>query len=272
MHVGPRDPAQFVAPDWGRAVTTIGPAPYVAFVPTPLPRTMSLDTATISALSHADSSLGRLAGTGQLMSNPHLLLIPFARREALSSSRIEGTQASLSDVFEAEAGGRPTEDVREVTNYTAAMDHGLARLDTLPVSSRLLCEMHAHLLRGMRGQERTPGELRRSQNWIGTAGASLQTAAVFVPPPVDDMVAALSDWERYAHDPSPVMPLLVRAALLHYQFETIHPFLDGNGRLGRLFIVLFLVEHGALPFAVAPLVSVLRTSPGQLLPALAAGS
>lgn len=144
MHVGPRDPAQFVAPDWGRAVTTIGPAPYVAFVPTPLPRTMSLDTATISALSHADSSLGRLAGTGQLMPNPHLLLIRFARREALSSSRIEGTQASLSDVFEAEAGGRPTEDVREVTNYTAAMDHGLARLDTLPVSSRLLCEMHAH--------------------------------------------------------------------------------------------------------------------------------
>jgi Fic family protein len=234
-------------------VSTGGPHPYVAFVPAPLPRALTLEPATITALSSADASLGRLAGAGRLLPEPHLLLLPSLRREALASSRIEGTQASLSEVFEAEANGvARSEDVREVTNYVAALDHGLRRLDTLPLSKRLMREMHAVLLTGVRGQEKTPGEFRRSQNWIGAVDGT-PDGAVFVPPTVDDMLPALDDWEKYAHDAEPELPLLVRTALLHYQFETIHPFLDGNGRLGRLFNVLFLVERGALPSPLLPL-------------------
>lgn len=214
---------------------------------------LTLEPQTIAALSHADSSLGQLAGTGQLLPNPHLLLTPFLRREALASASIEGTQASLSEIFEAEAsGGRQTQDVREVTNYIAALNHGLSRLSTLPLSTRLMREMHEVLLRNVRGHERTPGDFRRSQNWIGAGGATLESA-VFVPPPVDAMTHALSDWERFAHDESSELPLLIRTALLHYQFETIHPFLDGNGRLGRLFIVLYLVERQAHPGPLLPL-------------------
>lgn len=212
-----------------------------------------LEPRTINALSAADASMGRLAGAGRLLPAPHLLLLPSLRREALASSRIEGTQASLSDVFEAEASGAPrNEDVREVTNYIAAMDHGLVRLQSLPLSKRLMREMHAVLLAGVRGQEKTPGEFRRSQNWIGTVDGTPNTA-VFVPPTVDHMMPALDDWEMYAHDERPELPLLIRTALLHYQFETIHPFLDGNGRLGRLFVVLHLVERGALPGPLLPL-------------------
>lgn len=246
--------SRFVAPTWGKPVRIgSGPAVYVAFEPSPLPRQLSLHPETIAELSRADSSLGQLAGTGRLLPNPHLLLTPFLRREALASSRIEGTQASLSEVFEAEAaGGRLTEDVREVTNYIAAMDHGLARLGDLPLSTRLIREMHEVLLTGVRGQERTPGDFRRSQNWIGAGNATLD-AAIFVPPPVANMSQSLTDWERYLHDEVPILPLLIRTALLHYQFETIHPFLDGNGRLGRLFIVLYLVEREALPHPLLPL-------------------
>lgn len=226
---------------------------YVAFVPAPLPRRLTLELETITALSSADSSLGQLAGTGRLLPDPHLLLTPFLRREALASARIEGTQASLAEVFEAEAGtGRQSPDVLEVTNYIAALNHGLSRLDTLPLSGRLIREMHEVLLRGVRGHERTPGDFRRSQNWIGGTGETLESA-IFVPPPVDEMTHALGDWEKYAHDDAPELPLLIRTALLHYQFETIHPFLDGNGPLGRLFIVLYLVERRALPNPLLPL-------------------
>ncbi|MDK3258355.1 Fic family protein [Blastococcus capsensis] len=243
--------SNFVAPQWGRAVSTGGAHAYVAFQPAQLPRSLILEPQTIKALSAADASMGRLAGAGRLLPAPHLLLLPSLRREALASSRIEGTQASLSDVFEAEASGAPrNEDVREVTNYMAAMDHGLARLEALPLSKRLMREMHAVLLTGVRGQEKTPGEFRHSQNWIGAVEPS---TAVFVPPTVEHMMPALDDWELYAHDEEPELPLLIRTALLHYQFETIHPFLDGNGRLGRLFIVLYLVERAALPSPLLPL-------------------
>jgi len=223
----------------------MGPAGYIAFRPALLPRRLDLHDTTVIALSGADRALGRLAGTGRLLPNPHLLLRPYVAREALASSRIEGTQASLSDVFDAQARRSPEGPLREVTNYIDALDHGLARLDTLPVSRRLLCEVHEILLTGVRGQERRPGEVRRSQNWIGSPDNRPETA-VFVPPPVDEMEPALDDLERFLHETGPLPPL-VSIALAHYQFETIHPFLDGNGRLGRLLIVFLLVEHGLLP-------------------------
>jgi Fic family protein len=239
------DATRFAAPDFGTALKTPGPSGFVSFHPAPVPRRLVLDDETVIALSDADRALGRLAGTGRLLPNPHLLLRPYITREALASSRIEGTQASLSDVFDAQARRLPEGPLREVTNYIDALDHGLARLAELPVSRRLLCEVHGILLNGVRGQERRPGEVRRSPNWIGSPDNRPETA-VFVPPPVDEMEASFVDLERFLHEPTPLPPL-VSIALAHYQFETIHPFLDGNGRLGRLLIVFLLVERGLLP-------------------------
>jgi len=215
--------------------------------------TLPLDLETVQALSDADRAVGRLAGAGRLLPNPHLFLASYLTEEALASSRMEGTQASLSELFDAAAlGEKPNDDVREVQNYVQALEHGLRRLPDLPLSKRLLCEMHAILLDGVRGREKTPGEFRRSQNWIGSLDNRPETA-LFVPPTVDHMWSALDDWERYVHQARPALPVLVRAALLHYQFETIHPFLDGNGRLGRLFVVLYLVEQEILPAPLLPL-------------------
>ena len=248
------DATNFVAPEWGRAFTVRGSAPYVAFEPKPLPRELVLEAATIMKLSEADAALGRLAGAGRLLPNPHLLVNAYVTREAVASSRIEGTQASVTEGLEATlGGGKPRDDIREVGNYVVALSHGLARLaGGFPLSLRLVKEMHEILMRGVRGQERTPGEFRRSQNWISSPD-NRPTSARFVPPPVDLLPDALGQWERYLHDEDPQLPLLIRCALLHYQFETIHPFLDGNGRLGRLFIVLYLNERGRLP---APLLYV----------------
>ena len=239
------DPSRFAAPRFGAAVRTPGPHGYVAFVPQPLPRTVELSAATILLLSEADRALGRLAGAGRLLPNPHLLLQPYIAREALASSRIEGTQASLSDVFDAQARNTQTGPVLEVTNYIRALEHGLDRLDALPVSRRLLCEVHEILLAGVRGQERRPGEVRSSQNWIGSPDNRPETA-LFVPPPRDEMEQAFDDLQRFLHEDTPIPPL-VAIALVHYQFETIHPFLDGNGRLGRLLIAFLLVERALLP-------------------------
>ncbi len=235
--------ARFVAPDWGRAVNTGGQFGYVAFRPQPLPRELALDGPTVLALSDADAALGRLVGAGRLLPAPHLLVTPYLAREAVASSRIEGTQASLSDVFEAGATDAvPNADLQEVRNYIAAVEHGIARLPDLPLSMRLLRECHGVLMSGVRGAEKTPGELRQSQNWIGAASATVADAA-FVPPPPEDLGPTLQAWETYIHDPEPRLPLLIRSALLHYQFETIHPFLDGNGRLGRVFVVLHLLQE-----------------------------
>ena len=240
------DPKTFVARQAGRVVKTPGRYGYYAFVPAPIPRSLPLDERTVLLLSEADMALGRLAGAGRLLPNPHILVSPYILREAVASSRIEGTQASISDVFDAEAaGGEVSPPVREVQNYVRAMNRGLARLATLPVSLRLIREIHGVLLEGVRGQERYPGEFRTSQNWIGSPDNRPETA-VFVPPAVDPMKDALSDWEKFAHG-QPLMPVLIRCALLHYQFETIHPFLDGNGRVGRLLIVFFLVWTDILP-------------------------
>ena len=192
-----------------------------------------------------EAALGRLAGAGRLLGNPQLLIYPYLRREAVSSTRIEGTQASLSDIFDAEADGRPASgEIEEVVNYIQAMELGIGRLPELPLSLRLMCEMHSVILTGVRGAERLPGEVRRTQNWVGNPDATVATA-LFVPPPPEKVGALLSDLERFIHD-TPQLPPLVQTALVHYQFETIHPFLDGNGRLGRLLIVFFLIQRGRL--------------------------
>lgn len=199
-------------------------------------------------LSEADSALGRLAGSGRLLPDPHLLVNAYITREAVASSRIEGTQASVTEVFDAAVTGITARaDVQEVHNYILALRHGLKRLDDgFPLSLRLIKEMHEILLTRVRGQERTPGEFRQTQNWISSPDNQPRTAR-FVPPTVKNMWNALDNWEKYLHIEQPKLPLLVRCALLHYQFETIHPFLDGNGRIGRLFIILYLVKLGRLP-------------------------
>jgi Fic family protein len=223
------------------------PGGYWAFVPDPLPPRLSYRTELIRLLSNADRLIGELAGAGRQLPNPHLLIGGYVRREAVLSSRIEGTQASLSDLFMFEAAPRqaPTgSDVREVSNYVTAMEAGLAGLAELPVSVRLLRQIHSKLLEGVRGGRSTPGELRTSQNWIGPPGCAL-IDATYVPPPPEEVQTCLRDWERYLNT-SPPEPVLVQCALMHYQFEAIHPFLDGNGRVGRLLITLLLCERGVL--------------------------
>jgi Fic family protein len=239
-------PSDFMPKAAGRVVKTAHD--YWAFVPQPLPPVLEIDWELAGKLSEADRSLSELAGIARTLPNPHLLIAPFVRREAVLSSRIEGTQAGFSDLlfFEAAPSARPSiEDVKEVANYVSALEHGLARLKDLPVSLRLIREMHERLMHGVRVDSITPGEFRRSQNWIGPPGCTLADAA-FVPPPVAEMTQALSDFEKYLHAP-PVFPPLVRLALIHYQFEAIHPFLDGNGRIGRLLITLLLCVEGLLP-------------------------
>ena len=219
---------------------------YQAYYSRPLPQSVELAPSTVVCLADAEAALGRLAGAGRLLPNPHLLIRPYLLREALSSARIEGTQASLLGVLEAEAEERQyNPDVEEVLNYVLAMEKGLDLLGRIPFSLRLVREMHAILLRGVRGRERKPGEVRTSQNWIGPPGSPLNTAS-FVPPPPTEVGRLLSDWERFVHQ-NRAIPVLVQSGLLHYQFETIHPFLDGNGRMGRLLIVFHLVIRDRLP-------------------------
>lgn len=226
------------------------PAGYRAFVPAPLPPepAIRLEGELQGLLSDADRALGRLDGSIQTLPNPDLFVLMYVRKEAVLSSQIEGTQSSLQDLLAAEAdlfgGHHEPRDVDEVVNYVAAMNHGLVRLPDLPVSIRLICEIHARLLRGVRGAHRTPGELRRSQNWIGPGGCTL-AEATFVPPPPDQVPDALGQLERFLHEENS-LPLLIRIGLAHAQFETIHPFLDGNGRIGRLLITFLLCEKHVL--------------------------
>ncbi|MBI3455893.1 MAG: Fic family protein [Candidatus Rokubacteria bacterium] len=218
-----------------------------AFVPKPLPPEISWTPQLVLALSDADRTIGRLAGEGGRLPNPHLLIRPFVRREAVLSSRIEGTQATLGELLAAEAGvavERSPADLREVGNYVVALEHGIERLKKRPLSLRLVRELHAKLMAGVRGGGAAPGEFRQSQNWIGPPGATLANAT-HIPPPPGGLTACLGDWGKFLHDRS--LPPLVQVALLHYQFEAIHPFLDGNGRVGRLLITLFLVEREILP-------------------------
>lgn len=231
----------------GRLVNT--PQGFQAFVPDPLPPPFDLDMGLALSLSRADTALSELSGLGSQLPNPHLLIAPYVRREAVLSSRIEGTKATLSDLLidEIDAGhakGPEADDIREVRNYVHALEHGIARLPEFPLSLRLIREIHAKLMTGVRGDHATPGEFRRSQNWIGPAGSTPATAT-FVPPPVDAMTECLGDWEKFLHARD-AMPDLIQCAMIHAQFETIHPFLDGNGRVGRLLITLFLMERQRL--------------------------
>lgn len=245
--VKPVDPTRFVAPEVGRAIKGPGPWGFYRFVPEPMARVLPLDATTVLALSNADSTLGRLAGAGRLLPNPHVLVDPYVTREAVASSRIEGTQASLSEVLAANATGhrKPGSDVREVQNYIDALNLGLRRLSEIPLSLRLIREVHAVLMEGVRGQERRPGEFRTTPNWIGSA-TDTPDNATFVPPLPEEMGPLLDDLERFLNE-EVRLPVLVRCALAHYQFETIHPFLDGNGRLGRLLAVFYLVQRQILP-------------------------
>lgn len=200
----------------------------------------------MKALSEADTSLGRLQGLGTLIREPELLLGPYLTQEAVASSRIEGTQASLSDVLQAEASGTPSSsgDIAEVERYIEATGQGYTLVKDLPLTQRLILQLHETLLSGVRGQEKLPGEFRRSPVWVGSPTDSPDTA-MFVPPLPDDLPDLIKDWEVFVNEPD-LQPTLIRCGLMHYQFETIHPFLDGNGRIGRLLVNLMLMEEGRL--------------------------
>jgi Fic family protein len=220
---------------------------YSAFLPPPLPPELEWTPRLVRALSDADRLIGRLAGEGGRLPNPHILMRPFLRREAVLSSRIEGTQATLGELLAVEAGAaveRSPDDLREVANYVAALERGIALLRELPICVRLIRELHSTLMTGVRGHSAAPGEFRTIQNWIGQPGSTLATAT-YIPPPPCEVAQSLAAWETFLHQSE--LPPLVTIALVHYQFEAIHPFLDGNGRIGRLLITLFLMERKILP-------------------------
>ncbi len=223
---------------------------YRAFMPAALPPNpdIEFDGELRTLLSNADRDIARLDAIATLLPNPDLFVAMYVRHEAVLSSQIEGTQSTLEDVLAFEAQGSSNDsakDVEEVVNYVRAMNHGLRRLGELPLSLRLLREIHGELMHKVRGGEKTPGEFRTSQNWIGAAGSSLANAS-FVPPPPHEVMNALGALEKFLHEGQTSVPLLIRCGLAHAQFETIHPFVDGNGRIGRLLITLILCEQGAL--------------------------
>lgn len=241
------DPVNFQDAAFGEAAREPGNKwAFWYFKPAPIPRDLPLETRTVKALSDADASLGRLQGLGALIRDPELLLGPYLTQEAVASSRIEGTQASLSDVLQAEAsdGQAASEDVAEVERYIAATRRGYDLVGELPIAQRLVLELHATLLAGVRGQEKLPGEFRRTPVWVGSPTDSPDTAA-YVPPLPGELGDLIADWEDFVNTPGD-LPTLVRCGLMHYQFETIHPFLDGNGRIGRLLINLMLLEEGRM--------------------------
>jgi Fic family protein len=232
-----------------------GELSYWSFVPNPLPPQISWNLSLVQELSKADRALGELAGLGRTIPNPYLFLQPFLRREAVLSSRIEGTQTDITGLYAYEVVGQialpgmknppPESDVREVLNYVRALEYGLKRLNQLPVSLRLLRELHGQLMKGVRGELATPGEFRTSQNWIGEPGCTLNEAS-FVPPSIEEMQKSLNEFENYLHKDEQT-PSLIKLAFIHYQFEAIHPFIDGNGRIGRLLLVLLLMNWNLLP-------------------------
>lgn len=227
----------------GKYLTQLsGDAKYKAFVPNPLPFKVKMDNVTESLLSKADQAIGRLDGIAELLPDVDFFILMYVGKEATLSSQVEGTHATFSDLLKAEAHIEEKEvhdDVDEIQNYVRAMNHGLERLEAIPLSLRLIKEIHKLLLAGVRGEGKTPGEFRKSQNWIGgrTIGA-----ASFVPPPPHDVMPLLSNLEKYLHDKTPA-PVLIKAALAHLQFEAIHPFLDGNGRIGRLLVTFYLCQQ-----------------------------
>ena len=241
------NPEDFKNSTAGQCMRTIREPAYWAYVPHPLPPKIEVDWELANLLSTAGTKLGELSGAGQLLPNPHLLIRPFIRREAVTSSRIENIQSGLDDLFLFEANESepsPMSDVKEIINYVKAMEHGIKRLEDLPISSRLICEIHGILMKGVRSEYATPGAMRGSQNWIGSPGCTLMDAT-YVPPPLLEMKECFSDLEKYINSDARE-PALIQCALVHYQFEAIHPFLDGNGRIGRLLITFMLLEKKLL--------------------------
>jgi len=233
------------------------PSGYLAYIPAPLPPAppVALDAEMVAVLSVAEHELGKLAGVATLLPNPDLFVGMYVRKEALLSSQIEGIDSTLDEVIRFEEGDQPSQgkrlhDTAEIVNYVRALNFGINRLPELPLSLRLIREVHGELMRGVRGDGKAPGEFRKTQNWIGPGGASL-AEATFVPPPVPEMNEALDNFEKFLHErreraDRTHYPVIIECALIHAQFETIHPFLDGNGRLGRLLIALLLHERGLL--------------------------
>jgi len=226
----------------------VQPGGHQAFIPSPLPPTpaLEIDAEMQALLSRADRALGRLDGSIRTLPNPDLFIFMYVRKEAVLSSQIEGTQSSLNDILEVEAeifDNQHPRDVDEVLNYVRAMNYGLERLAELPLSNRLIREIHSVLLNGVRGGNAQPGELRKIQNWIGPQGSTLKEAT-FVPPPPQQLEEILSQFEKFLHDES--LPALLQIGMAHAQFETIHPFLDGNGRVGRLLIAFMLYQREIL--------------------------
>ncbi len=222
---------------------------YTAFIPAPLPPNppIEMDAELTRLLSKADRSLGRLDGATSILPNPDLFVAMYVRQEAVLSSQIEGTQSTLEDVLQYEIDAKGQEhpkDIEEVVNYVNALQYGLKRLPELPLCLRLIREIHDKLLDRVRGSDRTPGEFRKTQNWIGSQGCTLATAS-FVPPPVSEMHKALGNLEKFLHDQNS-FPTLIHCGIAHAQFETIHPFLDGNGRVGRLLITFLLCQREIL--------------------------
>jgi Fic family protein len=220
-----------------------------AFVPRPLPRELSLGQETWLKVTSATAALGRLDGAAHRLPNPYLLVRPALTKEAVSTSALEGTYAALEDVLQAELFDESelSPSTAEVRNYVLAAEHGLELIKTLPISRRVTTEVHGRLMRGSRGDHAEVGAFRRRQNWIGTRRRQPVTESLFVPPPAGEPLDnGLDDWERWVNDTNITLPALVKVALAHYQFETLHPFIDGNGRVGRLLIVLTLVEGGDL--------------------------
>lgn len=240
------NPEAFKHSTAGKCIRTLARPPYWAYVPNPLPPKIEVDWELAGLFSKADSQLKELSGAGQLLPNAHLLIRPLLiRRESVTSSRIENTQSGLEDLFLFEADETepsPMSDVREIHNYVRAMEYGIKRLEDLPISSRLICEVHEILMKGGRGGHATPGWMRTSQNWIG---GRTPMDAIYVPPPVPEMKQCFSDLEKYIHS-NAKEPALIQCALVHYQFEAIHPFVDGNGRVDRLLITFMLLEKGLL--------------------------
>jgi len=238
---------QFHSDRSGRITTH--PTGYLAFIPDRFPPSIQFSNKLINLLNDARGHIGELAGLGRSLSNPYILVAPAIRREAVLSSQIEGTQTGMNDllVFEAIPREKPSKpDVREVHNYVLALEYGLERLETLPVCTRLARELHEKLMAGVRGQHATPGEFRTTQNWIGPPGCSL-AEATYVPPPPEELDPILKVWEQYIHADDTETPDLIKLGLIHAQFELIHPFADGNGRIGRLLTVLLMCHWQLLP-------------------------
>ena len=231
----------------GTHVTNLsGDAAYRSFRPSPLPPELVIDDEMLSSLTRATKALSALDTMATYIPNMNLFVSMYVRKEALLSSQIEGTQATLEDVLDPLLEKNANQNVADVINYIKATEFALDRMEKLPLCNRLLKETHAVLMQGVRGQEKNPGEFRTSQNWIGAQGSSLKNAR-YIPPNPQDMTEAMSDLEKYMNEDQS-LDVLIRAALIHYQFETIHPFLDGNGRIGRLLITLFLLDQQALHY------------------------